>query len=76
MKSRVLRVLESQLEDSGLKPGSKPYERELRARKVEMCKQFQGVSSCWDCKAFDGCELVKQHLRDIRESAALKQRIR
>ena len=76
MKSRVLRVLEAELEGAGLKPGSKLYEQELRARKVELCKEFQQVDSCWNCKAFDGCSLVKQHLQDMRDRPQLKQKIK
>lgn len=65
MKTRVLRVLESELEGEGFKRGTELWDRAMRNRKVALCKQGQSVESCWDCKAFDHCELVKSHLRDM-----------
>ena len=65
MKTRVLRQLESDLEGEGFKRGTERWDRAVCTRKVLLCKQAQGVESCWDCMAFDGCELVKQHLRNL-----------
>jgi len=65
-ESPQLRQLKSELEFSGLKPGTPVYEETLRERKVDMCKDAQGVGSCWDCRAFDSCELIKAHLMDLK----------
>lgn len=66
MKARELKMLEAEVESSGLKPGTEEYERALRERKVELCKSYQQVNSCWDCPAFDGCSLVKKYIEDMR----------
>jgi len=66
VKTRVLRQLESDLEGEGFKRNTERWDRAMRTRKVALCKQAQAVASCNDCKAFDHCELVKQHLRDMR----------
>ena len=63
--SRVLDNLRVELEAAGLKPGSPPFEKELRSRKVQLCREAKDVASCWDCNYFDHCELVKGHLRDL-----------
>lgn len=63
--SRVLDNLHVELAAAGLKPGTEPFERELRSRKVQLCKEARRVSSCWDCDYFDHCELIKAHLRDL-----------
>jgi len=60
-----LNRLRAELEAAGLKPGTPEFDKEERSRKVEMCKQMKQVDSCWNCEAFDHCELIKQHLRDI-----------
>lgn len=66
MRPPVLKQLEQELEAAGYKPRTEPFQRAMRARKVDLCQQAQKVDSCWDCQAFDHCELVKQYLRDIR----------
>lgn len=63
--TRVLDSLRAELEAAGLKPGTEPFEREHRARKVQLCKEARCVASCWDCDYFDHCELIKAHLRDL-----------
>jgi len=63
--SRVLDNLRVELEAAGLKPGSPPFEKEFRSRKVQLCKEAKRIGSCWDCDYFDHCELVKAHLRDL-----------
>lgn len=63
--SRLLDNIRAELEAAGLKPGSEPFEKELRTRKVQLCKEAKALSSCWDCDYFDHCELVKAHLRDM-----------
>jgi hypothetical protein len=63
-----LAALEEQLEMIGYIPGTPAFEKEYRRQKVDLCKQFQGVDSCWSCKAFDHCSLIKARLRDMRNS--------
>lgn len=63
--NRVLDSLLVELEASGLKPGTAPFEKEFRDRKVQLCREAKSVASCWDCNYFDHCELVKAHLRDL-----------
>lgn len=62
---KALEALLRELEAAGLKPGTPAFDRELRARKVQLCKDARAVSSCWDCAYFDHCELIKNHLRDL-----------
>ena len=50
----------------GYRSGTPQFEAQLRGRQVEACMEMQGVGSCQECPAFDGCEIIKQHLRDIR----------
>lgn len=65
MKARLLQQLEAEIEAQGLKRDTPLYLRVYRERKVDLCKQMQQVESCWDCRAFDHCELVKAHLMDL-----------
>lgn len=62
-----LEQLRANLEAAGYEPGSHAFEKEYRRQKVEMCMERQGVVSCWDCKAFDHCELIKARLRDMHD---------
>lgn len=64
--SKTLEVLGNELEDLGYKPGTPEYDRALRARKVEHCKEMRGVGSCSDCIAFEHCGLLKAHLMDLK----------
>jgi hypothetical protein len=57
--------LRVELEAAGLVPGSPEFEKELRNRKVEVCKQLKSVDSCYNCDYFDHCELIKANLRDL-----------
>ncbi len=61
-----IRQIEIGLENEGYEPGSFAFEAEKRKRQVGLCKMTREVASCWECKVFDHCELVKQHLRDLR----------
>lgn len=67
--SRELDQLHAELEAAGLKPGTLLYEREERSRRVLLCKEKRGMSSCWDCVYFDACDLIKAHLRDLYGAA-------
>lgn len=62
----VLKELEREIELEGYKRGTFPFDAELRKRKVVMCKSARSLNSCWDCAYLDHCELIKQHLRDLR----------
>lgn len=64
--SERLKEIEENLRREGMEEGSFPYKAELRKRKVELCKTQKSVDSCWSCSYFDYCELVKEHLRDLR----------
>lgn len=58
--------LKDELEAAGYRPGTGPFEAELRKRRVELCMYDKNVASCSECPAFDSCELIKSHLRDLR----------
>ena len=64
--SGPIKQIERELEAEGFKPNTFPWEAEKRKRQVELCKTLRQVDSCWNCTAFDHCELVKHHLRDLR----------
>ena len=65
MTVRALRALAIDLVNEGYKEGSPAYGREERRRKVDMCKDVKGLSSCSECAYFDHCSLLKSHLRDM-----------
>lgn len=71
--SKALEALRRELEAAGLKPDTYPFERELRSRKVLLCKEAKRVSSCWDCDYFDYCELIKARLRDLYKAEPKKE---
>jgi hypothetical protein len=60
------------LEMEGYQPGSPQFEAQLRSKQVLMCQEMQGVPSCDACPAFDNCEIIKAHLRDIRFGVEIK----
>lgn len=64
-QSKLMRELHAELEACGFKPGSTSYDKELRRRKVEICRENNAITSCWDCPKFDHCTLIKGHLRDL-----------
>lgn len=66
MTTPALQALEDDLEDLGYKPGTPEYDRALRARKVEHCRDTRGVGSCSVCEAFEHCGLIKEHLMDLK----------
>lgn len=66
MNRGVIDQLVIDLEVEGYRPGTPVFDAELRKRQVEACQEMQGVPGCDSCPAYDNCELVKAHLRDIR----------
>ena len=74
MRQRRTRLeqLRLDLENEGYQPGSPQFEAQLRSKQVEACQELQEVPSCDSCPAFDGCEIIKAHLRDIRFGVEIK----
>lgn len=64
MRNRILDDMRDQLEIEGMEIGTPAYEARFVAIRVDKCKQMQGVSRCLDCQAYDGCSLIKQHMRN------------
>lgn len=60
-----LQSVADELEAEGFVPGTPPYEATLRQRKIEVCQVLQEVPSCFECDAYDSCEMIKQHLREV-----------
>jgi hypothetical protein len=50
----------------GHKPGTPVFEAKVRQKQVSLCQELQLVPNCLSCPAYDDCEIVKAHLRDIR----------
>lgn len=59
-----------ELEGAGLEPGTPEFETELRARKVQLCRDLKHVTHCSSCVAYDACSLIKLHLSDIAAAQA------
>jgi hypothetical protein len=55
-----------EVEAEGFQPGTPQFESKLRQRQVEACQVYQQVPNCSVCPAFDGCDMAKKHLMDIR----------
>ena len=64
---RILRIM-NQVQGEGHEPGTPAFDRRVRARKVVLCQELHRVSTCTRCIAYDGCELIKAHLRDKSEA--------
>ena len=54
------------LDLNGLIKGTQKYEAAFIERRVEKCKELRGESSCFECKAFGECNLIRQHLMNVR----------
>jgi hypothetical protein len=61
-----LENIEAELEFSGLKPGTKKFEAALLAKRVTLCQEMRGLSSCSDCDASIACTLAETHARNAR----------
>lgn len=72
MRRNKLEQLRIDLEMEGYQPGSPQFDAQLLGRQVEACQEMQGVAGCDACPAFDSCEIIKQHLRDIRYGVEIK----
>jgi hypothetical protein len=64
--SRILDELRDEVELEGYEPGTPEFERIFLARRVKKCQEFQLVEHCTQCKAFDYCELAKQHMKNLK----------
>lgn len=64
--SKILDDISIEVDSLGLKKGSPEYEKEVRARKVDKCKEMRNVNSCYQCTHYEYCSLVKEYLMDIR----------
>ena len=62
----ILDDLGYQVQDEGLKPDTKAYDRRLRQVKVEKCREMKGQHTCSECPTFEFCDLAKHVLRDHR----------
>lgn len=73
--SKFLEELKDQLLANGYDEGTPAYEREYRRLKVIKCRDLRDLPYCSKCVIYMDCELIKQHLRDVRlgESDASKQ---
>ena len=58
--------LEEVLLFSGYKKDSEKLKAALRARRVEMCREFKGLTSCTSCPAYIACTLAEQHFVDLK----------
>ena len=61
----IIAAMESSLEFEGYTPGSAVWEKKLRERKVEKCRELKRMAVCSECPVYDECTLIKQHLRDL-----------
>jgi len=68
-----LEQLHLAVELEGYTPGTPQFETVLRQRKVEACKDMKGLSSCELCPAFEHCEVLRAHLRDMHFGVPLPQ---
>jgi hypothetical protein len=69
-----LAALREETELAGYTPGTPPFERALRARKIERCQQQKDVTDCRTCGYFDHCEVAKEHLIDLQYNTARKKK--
>ena len=61
----IIAALESSLEYEGYTPGTEIFEKKMRERKVEKCRELKRMAVCSECPVYDECTLIKQHLRDL-----------
>lgn len=61
----IVAEIESSLEFEGYTRGTETFERKLRERKVEKCREMKRLSVCYECPVYDECTLLKSHLRDL-----------
>jgi hypothetical protein len=62
----VVEELENSLEFEGFIKGTEVFNRKMRERKVERCRELKRMAVCSECPVYDECDLLKQHLRDLR----------
>lgn len=64
--NNILDEITENTEDLGYKPGTPEFDKALCAAKVVRCQELQGVGICSDCRVFDYCDLIREHLLDIK----------
>lgn len=62
LPSRMLDVLQDDVELEGYEPGSDAYKRVLLERRVRKCQELQGVAECQNCRAFLNCNYAHEFL--------------
>lgn len=58
--------LEQELEAQGVERSSPHFDIRLREAKLRRCQDRRGVSKCKDCQHYEMCELVKEHVTDVK----------
>lgn len=61
----IVSQLEDTLEYEGYQRGTETFDRKMRERKVEKCRELKRMAVCSECPVYDECNLLKQHLRDL-----------
>lgn len=61
----IVAELESSLEYEGYTRGTAIFEKKMRERKVEKCRELKRMAVCSECPVYDECDLIKSHLRDL-----------
>jgi hypothetical protein len=61
----IVAALEDSLEFEGYTKGTLIFEKKMRERKVEKCRELKRMAVCSECPVYDECDLIKSHLRDL-----------
>lgn len=64
-QDRILEELEFALEGEGYVRGTPMFEKMLRERKVEKCREMKRLAVCSECPIYEECPIRLQHLRDL-----------
>lgn len=61
----IIEEIEQALEFEGFTKGTVPFERKLRERKVEKCRELKRMAVCNECPVYDDCRILKEYLRNL-----------
>lgn len=61
----VLLELEDSLEVEGYTKGTPLFDRKMRERKVERCRELKRLGTCGECPVHEECNIRLQYLRDL-----------
>lgn len=64
-QERILEELEFALEGEGYVRGTPKFDKALRERKVEKCREMQHLAECSECPIHEECHIRLAHLRDL-----------